>query len=527
MTDYLHNTAYWQHHTADSRTMNLPHYLKMLEIFVETGEIAGRGVAWAEDEPWKEYSDPLLQYLVRLMSDAKTKAMVLGDRLCGKIFFATVGRFIADCVHYEQFLSQRQWTERNRMNEVLQWSVKRRTEQQAWQSLLAEIGEKHEDNGFDRKFFERRFGEGKSEDTENWEKMVADWSMAADEQLRKDSAKHITASGCNLEKTLPKLIDNAHRHIEQEKITQEKAVQAWQMMDGRWTETEFERNLTLVRLQDRYPQIEEVVKRMGRVADSRGNDRLTATSGKGQKIEHSSGSDIEGITIGNDLNAMLPSEAALYMDDDLEDAFLYKFVRRRLQTFRYKSNMSKPSRHLSFLSAARKGPMIVCVDTSASMYGVPQRIVRSMLSLIEEMAERLGRDCFLIDFSVSVRAIDLMMRRKKHLYESIGLKENEYEFERGELPFIGGGTSAVNMMNLMFKLLDNGGDHYVNADVLWVSDFLIPYPDVSYIRRMESYRKTGTRFYGLRIIPDGTKPTEWTTQFDHIYQIIYRELRRY
>lgn len=224
---------------------------------------------------------------------------------------------------------------------------------------------------------------------------------------------------------------------------------------------------------------------------------------------------------------MLPSEAALYMDDELEDTFLYKFVRRRLQIFRYKSNMSKPSRHLSFHSASRKGPMIVCVDTSASMYGVPQRIVKSMLSLLEEMAERLNRDCFLIDFSVSVRAIDLMQRRKKHLYESIGLKENEYDFQHGELPFIGGGTNAVCMMNLMFQLLDNNGDRYVNADVLWVSDFLIPYPDTSYIQRMKSYRKTGTRFYGMRIVPEGTKSTEWEPDFDHIYPITYRQLRRY
>ena len=527
MTDFYHAQDYWEHHTHGNGTMNLPRYLKMLEIFVDTGEIAGRGVAWAEDEPWREYDDEILKYLVRLMSDATIKAKVLGDRLAGKVFFATVGRFVADCVHYQQFLSQRQWTERNRMKEVLQWSVQRRTEQQAWQSLLAEIGEKHEDNGFDKEFFERRFARGGSEDMENWEKMVADWQEAADKQRQKDSAKHIEGGGKRLTENISKILDSACNKMQEEGVSQQQAVQAWQMMDGRWTETEFERHLKLVRLQDRYPQIEEVVKKMGRIANSGGNDRLTVSSGRGMKIEHSSGSDIEGITIGNDLNALLPSEAALYMDDELEDAFIYKFVRRRLQTFRYKSNMSKPSRHLSFQSASRKGPMIVCVDTSASMYGIPQRIIKSMLALFEETAERLNRDCFLIDFSVSIRAIDLMMRRKEHLYESIGLKENEYEFKRGELPFIGGGTNAVNMMKLMFLLLDNSGNHYVNADVLWVSDFLIPYPDSSYIRQMENYRKTGTRFYGMRIVPQGTKPTEWEAVFDHIYPITYRELKRY
>ena len=86
---------------------------------------------------------------------------------------------------------------------------------------------------------------------------------------------------------------------------------------------------------------------------------------------------------------------------------------------------------------------------------------------------------------------------------------------------------AVCMMNLMFQLLDNNGDRYVNADVLLVSDFLIPYPDTSYIQRMKSYRKTGTRFYGMRIVPEGTKSTEWEPDFDHIYPITYRQLRRY
>ena len=74
--------------------------------------------------------------------------------------------------------------------------------------------------------------------------------------------------------------------------------------------------------------------------------------------------------------------------------------------------MSKPSRKLGFTHASRKGPMIVCLDTSASMYGTPERISSTLISLLEETAEDLERDCFLIDFSVSTRAIDLMAKRK-------------------------------------------------------------------------------------------------------------------
>ena len=54
-------------------------------------------------------------------------------------------------------------------------------------------------------------------------------------------------------------------------------------------------------------------------------------------MEHSAGSDIEGITVGDDLNSLLPLELAQYSDEDMEGLFIYKYRTRRLQTFRYKS----------------------------------------------------------------------------------------------------------------------------------------------------------------------------------------------
>lgn len=527
MIDPLQEYGYWRYLPTTAGEMPLQRYIKMLEIFVETGDIAGRGVAWAEDEPWREREDSMILFLTRLMSDAKMKEIVLSDKLCSKIFLTSVGRFVAGAVHYNQFQYQRQWTERKQMKDVMQWSKRRRSVTEEWQLLIINIDEKHQEDGFDKGFYMKYLANGGSTIDEKWEKMVADWTEAADENIRRATAKHINEVGERATRALADVLKSAHNFREQNEITPEQAVQAWNMMDGRWTETEFLKHMTTVKLQDRYPQIGEVVSMMGRTADSNGTDQLTSTMGRGQKIEHSSGSDIEGITIGNDLNAILPSEAALYMDEEMEDAFLYKFVRRRLQTFKYKSNISKPMRHLSSQSARHTGPMIVCVDTSASMHGVPQRIIKSLLSLIEELAERLSRNCFLIDFSVSIKAIDLMQRRKEKFFESIGLGKNEYEFSLGDMPFIGSGTNATSMMQLMFKLLDNGGTPYVNADVLWVSDFLIPYPDMSYIHQMADFRKTGTRFYGLRIVPEGMKQTEWLPLFDKIYDITYRILRRF
>lgn len=313
------------------------------------------------------------------------------------------------------------------------------------------------------------------------------------------------------------MMDQITRNMKTKGVSEQRAVQAWKLMTNGWTETEFERRLNQVKIQDKYPEIKEIVAKMGRVADANGKDRLTIASGVEMKMEHSAGSDIEGITVGDDLNSLLPLELAQYSDEDMEGLFIYKYRTRRLQTFRYKSEMSKPSRKLGFTHASRKGPMIVCLDTSASMYGTPERISSTLISLLEETAEDLERDCFLIDFSVSTRAIDLMAKRKAERLKRIGITmmesaeadaspsdgDGQAHTGRGirrqptttHLPFIGGGTSAKKMMTQMFDLLDNDGLHYVNADVLWITDFLIPDPPQQLLSGFREYKET---------VPDST-----------------------
>lgn len=369
-------------------------------------------------------------------------------------------------------------------------------------------------------------GDGASK-PENWERLVRDWKVCIDHQVLNKLKDFISLRQNNFETGLVRMMDQITRNMKTKGVSEQRAVQAWELMTNGWTETEFERRLNQVKIQDQYPEIKEIVVKMGRVADANGKDRLTIASGVEMKMEHSAGSDIEGITVGDDLNSLLPLELAQYSDEDMEGLFIYKYRTRRLQTFRYKSEMSKPSRKLGFTHASRKGPMIVCLDTSASMYGTPERISSTLISLLEETAEDLERDCFLIDFSVSTRAIDLMAKRKAERLKRIGITVVEAH-ESTHLPFIGGGTSAKKMMNQMFDLLDNDGLHYVNADVLWITDFLIPNPSQQMLARFKEYKETGTRFYGIRIVRDDDKePNEWKDYFNHIYTIKYRPLRRY
>ena len=564
------------------------YYLKMLGDFCKTGQVMIPDSP-QNAMPWNTQEDPLKDYLIHLFTlkvtipstgeeVQKFMRQVVNSKIKSKVFYDSVGKFIVECVHHIRFQRQRAWTENHRAEEVLDWTNFKRMDEQVWHPLLDQLDMEHREDGFDMPFFVRLFRgnekeKKKGEDSfqgenersisgasnpENWERLVRDWKACIERQTLSKLKNFISIRQNNFETGLIRMMDQVTRNMKMKGVTEQRAVQAWELMTNGWTETEFERRLNEMKVQDRYPEIKEIVAKMGRVADANGKDRLTIASGVEMKMEHSAGSDIEGITVGDDLNSLLPLELAQYSDEDMEGLFIYKYRTRRLQTFRYKSEMSKPSRKLGFTHASRKGPMIVCLDTSASMYGTPERISTTLISLLEQTAEDLERDCYLIDFSVSTRAIDLMEKRKANRLRKIGINVvDEFGVESHtdrtdltdsnaslgmghtdrsvrrqasttHLPFIGGGTSAKKMMNQMFDLLDNDGLHYVNADVLWITDFLIPDPPQSMLARFKEYRETGTRFYGIRIIRDDDKAENtWKEYFNEIYTIKYRPLRRY
>lgn len=525
------------------------YYLKMLDDFCKTGRVIMPELP-AQVMPWNTKEDPLKDYLVHLFTLKITIAtgeevqkfmrQVVNSKIKAKVFYDCVGKFVVECVHHIRFQRQRAWTAYHRAEDVLSWTSFRRMDRQVWHPLLNQLEQDYGADGFDKPFFMRLFqGEGASK-SENWERLVRDWKDCIERQTLGKLKNFIAIRQNNFESGLIKMMDQVTRNIKAKGIPESRAVQAWELMSGGWTETEFERKLNQMKIQDRYPEIKEIVAKMGRVADANGKDRLTIASGTDMKMEHSAGSDIEGITVGDDLNSLLPLELAQYSDEDMEGLFIYKYRTRRLQTFRYKSEMAKPSRKLGFTHASRKGPMIVCLDTSASMYGTPERVASTLISLLEETAEDLERDCYLIDFSVSIHAVDLMEKRQLNRMRKLGLQipqsSDEPDVEKPQrqlsashLPFIGGGTNARKMMDEMFSLLDNDGLRYVNADVLWITDFMIPEPPRLLLDKFKEYRDTGTRFYGICIVheQDKAENNSWKPYFHHIYTITYRPVRRY
>jgi len=504
--------------------MTAGEYLKLLENFVKNGEQPEIETDVLTDYPWQMYNDPILRYIVEVTHDPMIQSRVLTSKMAGRIFYESMGRFVVDCLHEQQFCNQKSWSERNEMGKTCEWSHQKKHDN--WQSLITAIDEKHKEDGFNKEFIKKLFQRQGWRNEANWEKLRQEWAGALERQMQREVGEKVRKKAPATKSGMMNMIERlSQQHHRPNNDDDALSGQAWDLMEGAFTESEFERKLNIVKIQNKYPEIGEVARRMGRTVEEEGHDHLSVQEGFRFKIDHSSGSDIEGITVGNDINALLPIELTQYADEQLENLFYKKFLTRRLQTFRYRSELNKPSRKLHQQRAVRRGPMIVCLDSSASMYGVPQKIEASLLAKLEQTAEELKRDCFLIDFSVSIRPIDLRARLRKRRMERIGMKvEKDSELVRGEFPFIGGGTDAEKMLRLTFALLDNGDNHYMNADVLWVTDFLIPRTSEELMQQFSEYKKSGTRFYGFQI---GEGENNWRQYFDHIYQIHYVRPRMY
>ena len=149
-----------------------------------------------------------------------------------------------------------------------------------------------------------------------------------------------------------------------------------------------------------------------------------------------------------------------------------------------------------------KGPIIVSVDTSGSMYGHPIELATCLLRQLLQMAKKQKRKCYLISFSVRAQCLDLS---KPGTWKKLDAFLSDY---------YSGGTDGNEMLKAGIKMLQT--HEYAMADMLIISDFIFDPPSNRVTQFMQEERQKGTRFYGLQI---GRNPHEYDTVLDKVWQI--------
>lgn len=471
------------------KTTDTAFYLEMLTTFVRTGEVPA--VAPSS-------TDPVLDYLLGVMADADIRAAVLLDEVAARVFVDTMIQFVSLNIEKANFRFRRATAERDDCAEAASWSYAKRDGN--WEALLSRLSGDYEAYGFERGFYAEAFGGGPEavRDEALWQSLLDDWQRHYDLREAFERRRFLADRMPAQQRLLETNLRAAPAYVREHALPAEEFMQAWGMMGGRWNSLEFERLHRVVRLQRFHPELERVARLMGRTAAPEGGRKLGSAPGVSDLLAHAAPSDILGVSLGRDLGALLPSEWAQWFDEATADIFLKKYLTSRLQTFDFQSRLSQPARSLSPRAARPGGPMVVCVDTSGSMAGRPLELALSLMMRLAEMASRKRRECYLIAFAADARPLDVLRDRTLLLrfFSSCA---------RGD-------TDARSMLEALFSLLASSS-RYLGADVLWISDFRIPLPPVSYLQEMERLREGGTKFYGLKI---GGAENRWKGRLDEI-----------
>ena len=238
------------------------------------------------------------------------------------------------------------------------------------------------------------------------------------------------------------------------------------------------------RIEDRFlkripKSLLDLAKQIGRSGDD--SQETTGT------FQTASKSDIAGITTGNDLSSVLPSELAMLATPATENIFFNNFISRRLQVFSSASKSTKPGKKQN------DGPIIICIDTSGSMTGEPVIMAKALSMAICIIAQRQKRKVILIKYSDSYdgMVVRRLTRQSDEVAQFLSIAEQ-------------GGNNEDSMFRWLFnELLPSVDNDFNSADVLCITDFGWDQIRDDVMETIGENKRRGMLFYGLNISPGG------------------------
>lgn len=228
--------------------------------------------------------------------------------------------------------------------------------------------------------------------------------------------------------------------------------------------------------------------------------------------------EIAGLRLSDSLLDALPSELALYNNPSTHQIFKMKYAQKQLLSYSYTRNIEYKKIHEELEEVEvgetieHKGPMIICVDTSGSMQGTPERVAKTVAFALAQKSLEEERRCYLISFSTGIETMDLSS------FNSIDGITNLIKFLRMSF---NGGTDANPALNHSVKLLEE--KEWKNADVLMISDFVMGTLDSELEEKIKAQQKKKCRFFSLAVTSGGNNEVISTFDKNWIYDTSSRD----
>jgi len=372
-----------------------------------------------------------------------------------------------------------------------------------WNTVKTVIKDNYGKNEIDLTFYEKEFNKSLTEkniDYKNkpsFESVQAHFNEKWDELLYAKQTKweldQIDAERKKFCEALYKSIEELQKLQEALEPFTKELGRLWDMSKGNWQSVNLDILKRYAELLQKDKSLKELAEMLGKMrqAEKAFEEELFANIQLKTewKVEHASKADLIGIHESNDLSSLLPSETALLADEALQSIFLKKFAEKKLQTFEYQAKMLS-YREEEFQDKRKKeeakGPFIICVDTSGSMHGTPETVAKTLCFAILKMAIRDNRKCYLISFSTSIETLDIT-DLKNSLDKIISFLSMSFH----------GGTDATPAIRESLRQIQS--NNYKKADVIMISDFVMPSFDQQTKEQIKSAKDNKTKFHSLVI----------------------------
>lgn len=293
--------------------------------------------------------------------------------------------------------------------------------------------------------------------------------------------------------------ETLYQHIEEIRALEElfdpypgEPARLWDMSKSRLQRTNFQVLNRYAELLQRDPSLQELAELLGKAQQTQEEFEEVPLDDRTLEPEwlatYTSKADLIGVHESDDISSILPSEAVLLAEETAQLLFYKKFAEKKLQTFAYQHKVYSQEAGTQRTGWRRKettkGPFILCIDTSGSMRGSPETIAKTLCFALLKIALRDHRACYLISFAVGIETLNLSDLANALDTLIAFLSQSFY-----------GGTNPMPALHEALSMLETAP--YKKADLVMVSDFIMPPLDEQTQTQIKAAKEKETKFHGL------------------------------
>ncbi|WP_410508450.1 VWA domain-containing protein [Methanosarcina hadiensis] len=194
--------------------------------------------------------------------------------------------------------------------------------------------------------------------------------------------------------------------------------------------------------------LREILDKIGRIELEYGSKKL--------QMSPYSKSEVHTVTLSGDIQTLLPIETVKLKNPVLKRKFYADMIEEKLLTYQLRGE----NWNSDFAGKKRKGPVVALVDTSASMRGAPELLVKAVVLAVARRMIRENRDVKVILFSSKWQTVEIDLTDKRRMGKEF-LEFLKYTF--------GGGTDFNTALHSGLKAIKKE-KAFQGADLLFLTD---------------------------------------------------------